>query len=260
MEPIPSWVTHCQNERLVVCCIKTIEGINIQPVFRKDLWKASYIVWSLATSETVRNWVGHMTRGVRYVERLAVPARWHSDCSSKTVRAGSEASWESNRTYIRMVIALSVVTAVAKPAQLAAIRSHRKSLIGAVQSISSDHAEFLRELSDISVIDTSTISVLVVDLVVRLFGNSDEAAVLGVLEVQVGHPVVALVGNGRNSAARSLLCLSEVHACGKAISANDRVNVVGRDYTRAENWIRSFNYERHATAFENKVGTLLSHD
>jgi hypothetical protein len=61
MKSKSGWVTHCQNERLVLCCVKTIERINVQPVLGKDLWKPSDVVWSLATGETIGYGISHMS-------------------------------------------------------------------------------------------------------------------------------------------------------------------------------------------------------
>ena len=117
MKSKASWITHRQNKRLVLCRIQAIESIDIQPVLCEDLWKPSDIVWSLAASETVRDWIGHVARWIRQVERLAVPAGRHGDGRCKAVGTCGEAGWEADCVYIGMVITLGIVTSMAEPAQ-----------------------------------------------------------------------------------------------------------------------------------------------
>ena len=159
-----------------------------------------------------------------------------------------------------MVIPLSIVASVAEPAQLAAIRSHSKPLVGTEEGVPSNHAELFRELSNISVVVPGSIAILVVDLMVRLLWDSNETSVVRVVEIEVWHPVVALVGHRRDSCACSSLCLRKVHACCETVTADDGVNVVGWNDAGTDNWVRSFDYEGHAAAFEDEVGTLLSLD
>jgi hypothetical protein len=60
-----------------------------------------------------------------------------------------------------------------------------QNLIRTIKRVSCNHTELLRELGDTLVVSSIVFAILVIDLVVWLFGDVDEASVLRVVEIQI---------------------------------------------------------------------------
>jgi hypothetical protein len=85
-----------------------------------------------------------------------------------------------------------------------------------------DDAELLRSLCDVRVVAIST---LIVDFVLGLFWHMDEATIVGFLEVQIRHPVIALIGDWRYCTASSGLRLRKVHCGSESIPSHHGMHI-----------------------------------
>ncbi len=133
--------------------------------------------------------------------------------SSKAFGHIVDPTWESDRINVRVVGAWCIITAVAEPAvaepaqpigvgvRLCVFKLWKEgvssslltrgrmvplqNLIRTIKRVSCNHTELLRELGDTLVVSSIVFAILVIDLVVWLFGDVDEASVLRVVEIQI---------------------------------------------------------------------------
>ena len=182
MEPVSGGITHGKDEGSIIGSVQPVESVDIEPVLNEDLGEALNSVSLRAALESIGHGVSHMGGWIGDVEVLTVPARWEGDGRSKAVGAGSEACGHALCVDIGMAVA-----SVASPSKLTSVRAHGHRIIASSSHASGNHFELLGELDDIAIELARTVAVLVVNLVVRLLGNTGEGSVPGILEVKVGH-------------------------------------------------------------------------
>ena len=241
MKSVTSVVALSKHPWIVVDAVITVEARDIQPVLDHDFWESLHVIRSCAASQSnLLSRKSHMGEGLGGVEGLTVPARWEPDGSRQASGARCEL-WEADGC---------VWSPVAQPIEFVAA-SIGGAVVRTQHCIASHHSEILWKFASFRVEDITRASVLVIDLMFRCFGNSNEAAVVGRFVIQSGHPVIALVGFYRECAAVGSLGQSKVHGRSKGISANDRVYVV-RGFSGAQEGVNSLNNNRHTRSSDEE--------
>ena len=113
VKPKTRRVAHGEDERLIVLAVHPIEGIDIQPVLDKNLRKPRHTIAHGTSCYPIGRGIPHMSRRIRSVEGLPIPAARHGDGGCKAIRTGCEARRKAHRVDVGE---LRCAVAVAEPA------------------------------------------------------------------------------------------------------------------------------------------------